>query len=108
MKPLVLNRNIQLWSYSPSFSRLLLLANKENYHADRIALVFQGTRLVQLPTHFYCHKVEAIKTNSEEINFQLVSTETTYSVIALRMDHTKDDFDFDEPIALYNNFFKTN
>ena len=108
MKLLILNRNLQLWKYSPSFSRLLLLANKENTHEDRVALVFQGTKEIHLPTYFFCRSIEAIETNSKETSFELISTNKTYTLSALRMDHSKDALDFEAPIPLYDEFFKLN
>jgi hypothetical protein len=105
MKLLDLNRNLQLWRYSPSFSRLLLLANKENIHEDRVALVFQGTQEIHLPTYFFCKSIEAVKTQSDETRFRLLSTKETYLLTALRMDHSKDALDYDAPIPLFDEFF---
>ena len=107
-KSLILNRNLQLWKYSPSFSRLLLLANKENTNKDRVALVFQGTKEINLPTYFYCANIEWTEPNSGETKFQLISGNNTYSLIALRMDSSRDTLDYDAPVPLFEEFFDLN
>ncbi len=102
---MIIERNLQLWRYSPSFSRLLLLANKENVHEDRLAIVFQGTEQIQLPTYFFCKTIGVQQTDSEKKKFVLISSDASYEITALRIDLSRDKLDFDAPIPLFDDFF---
>ena len=106
MKSLKLNRHLQVWRYSPSFSRLLLLANKENKHSDRVALVFQGTKEMHLPTYFYCKRIEWMEPNSDGTSFKLTSDDNTYSLNALRMEYSTDTLDYSDAVPLFDDFIK--
>ena len=105
MKSLTLNRNLQIWRYSPSFSRLLLVANKEDAHKGRVAIVLQGTKTINLPTYFHCNYISREETKTEETEFHFHSNDEVYIVKALRLDYSKDELEFDNPIPLFDNFF---
>jgi len=105
IKKVKVNRTLQLWIYSPSLSRMLLVANKASEYSNRKILLFQGVENICIRTAFYCSKITWDDTK-ENKTFLLHSNEKKFTVNALLLLTDEDNLEYDAPIPLYDDMFK--
>lgn len=104
MKRLPLNRELQIWAYRPSFSRLLLLGNKWSKHETRIAVMLQATDRINLPTFFHCDAIEWQEHESDKV-FNFLSGADKWSVKACAIFWEEDELDYSDPVPLFDRGF---
>ncbi len=95
------NRTIQIWKYTPSFTTLLLLANKRNKHKTRKIFVFYSVDHINMPPYFHCTKI-IWDENQEDKIFHFYSDDgNIHTIAASTLATDEDKLEFDAPIKIY-------